>query len=115
MTYRLQGVFSAIADPHRRAMLDHLAASDLTAGELAARFPISRPAVAKHLRILEDNDLIRIERRGRERVHRLNPEPLMTVRDWLITYEVFWTERLNRLKALVEANSEAGKPQGGSE
>ena len=115
MTYRLQGVFSAIADPHRRAMLDHLAASDLTAGELAARFPISRPAVARHLRILEDNDLIRIERRGRERVHRLNPEPLMTVRDWLITYEVFWTDRLRRLKALVEADPETGDRKDGTE
>lgn len=115
MTYRLQGVFGAIADPHRRAMLDHLAVADLTAGELAARFPISRPAVAKHLRILEDNDLIRIERRGRERVHRLNPEPLMTVRDWLITYEVFWSDRLGRLKALVEADSETGDRRDGTE
>lgn len=106
MTYRLQGIFGAIADPHRRQILDYLMASDLTAGELADKFDISRPAVAKHLRVLEDNDLIRITRRGRERVHRLNPEPLMTVRDWLGRYERFWDANLGRLKALVEAEAE---------
>lgn len=102
MTYRLQGIYGAIADPHRRQILDYLMVSDLTAGELADKFDISRPAVAKHLRVLEDNDLIRITRRGRERVHRLNPEPLLTVRDWLSRYERFWDLNISRLKALVE-------------
>lgn len=106
MTYRLQGIFGAIADPHRRQILDYLMVSDLTAGELARKFDISRPAVAKHLRVLEDNDLIRISRRGRERVHRLNPEPLLTVRDWLGRYERFWDANLGRLKALVEADDD---------
>ena len=103
MTYRLQGVFTAIADPNRRQILDFLAASDLTAGEIAERFPISRPAVARHLKILAANDLIVVSRRGRERVHRLNPEPLTTVRDWIARYDRFWAERLDALKALVEA------------
>ncbi|MEM7442417.1 MAG: metalloregulator ArsR/SmtB family transcription factor [Pseudomonadota bacterium] len=103
MTYRLQGIFGAIADPHRRQILDYLMVSDLTAGEIAQRFDISRPAVAKHLKVLEDNDLIRITRRGRERVHQLNPEPLLTVSQWLSRYERFWDVNLIRLKALVEA------------
>jgi DNA-binding transcriptional ArsR family regulator len=102
MTYRLQGVFTAIADPHRRQMLDYLAASDLTAGELAEKFPISRPAVVNHLKILEANNLVVVIKNGRHRVHRLNPEPLMTIRDWISKYDRFWTERLEAFKALVE-------------
>ncbi|WP_421724308.1 ArsR/SmtB family transcription factor [Bauldia sp.] len=103
MTYRLQGVFTAIADPHRRAMLDYLAAGELSAGELAAKFDISRPAVANHLKILEDNRLVRITRRGRRRMHSLDPHGLLEVRDWLNRYAAFWDDRLDTLKALVEA------------
>ncbi len=103
MTYRLQGIFTAIADPHRRRMLDYLAASDLTAGQVAARFEISRTAVVSHLRVLEKNNLVVVTRRGRERIHRLNPGPLLTVRDWLATYDRFWEDRLDRLKTIVEA------------
>jgi DNA-binding transcriptional ArsR family regulator len=103
VTYRLQGVFTAIADPHRRAMLDFLAAGEMTAGELADKFEISRPAVANHLRVLEENHLVRIRKRGRERVHCLNPDGLMTVREWLSRYEAFWDAKLGTLKALVEA------------
>ena len=99
----MQGIFTAIADPHRRRMLDYLAASDLTAGQVAAKFEISRPAVASHLRVLEENDLIVVTKRGRERIHRLNPGPLLTVRDWIATYDRFWEDRLDRLKTLVEA------------
>lgn len=104
MTYRLQGVFTAIADPHRRAMLDYLAAGELSAGELAAKFDISRPAVANHLKILEQNRLVRITRKGRQRMHRLDPEGLIQVRDWLARYAAVWDERLDTLKALVEAD-----------
>lgn len=111
MTYRLQGVFTAIADPHRRAMLDYLAAGEMSAGDLAAKFDISRPAVANHLAVLERNQLIRITKRGRERIHRLHPEGLLQVRDWLSRYEAFWDRKLETLKALVEDDhqSEAKK------
>jgi DNA-binding transcriptional ArsR family regulator len=104
VTYRLQGVFTAIADPHRRAMLDYLAAGEMTAGQLADRFEISRPAVANHLRVLEESRLIRIRKRGRERVHSLDPEGLLKVRDWLSRYDAFWDARLGTLKALVEGD-----------
>ena len=107
MTYRLQGVFTAIADPHRRQMLDYLAAEELTAGALAERFPISRPAVVRHLKVLEQCDLIAISKRGRERVHRLNPEPLLAVRDWIQPYDRFWESKLGALKAMVEQAADA--------
>lgn len=102
MTYRLQGVFTAIADPHRRAILDHLAAGEMSAGEIAERFEISRPAVANHLKVLEESRLIRITRRGRMRMHSLDPEGLTTVRDWLTRFDAFWDAKLDQLKAFVE-------------
>ena len=111
VTYRLQGVFTAIADPHRRAILDHLAAGELSAGEIAERFAISRPAVANHLKVLEENRLIRITRRGRMRMHSLDPEGLTTVRDWLNRFDVFWDARLDQLKALVEADTDDPPPE----
>ena len=103
MTYRLQGVFTAIADPHRRAILDLLADGEMSAGDLANRFSISRPAVVNHLRILEENRLIRISRRGRLRIHSLDAEGLMTVRDWLSRFDAFWDSRLDQLRTLVES------------
>ena len=109
MTYRLQGVFTAIADPHRRAMLDYLAAGEMTAGQLAAKFDISRPAVANHLAILEQNRLIRITRRGRERIHTLDPEGLLTIRDWISRYEAFWDRKLETLKAIVEDDQKTNR------
>lgn len=112
LTYRLQGVFTAIADPNRRRMLDDLAASEMTAGEIAARYAMSRPAVATHLKVLRDCGLVEVTPRGRERVHRLNPEPLTEVRIWLGRYERFWDDRLETLKALAEA---AARQDGGSD
>ena len=107
MTYRLQGVFTAIADPNRRAILDHLAGGDMTAGEIASKFDISRPAVVNHLRILEQSKLIRITARGRQRIHTIDPTGLKQIRDWMRRYEGFWDDKLMALKALAEA----GAPQ----
>lgn len=106
MTYRLQGVFTAIADPYRRQMLDYLAEAELSAGDLASKFTISRPAVARHLRVLEDCGLVAIRADGRQRLHRLNPNPLQEVSAWLSPYERFWDRKLDTLKGLVEAAAE---------
>ncbi|MCP4305607.1 MAG: helix-turn-helix transcriptional regulator [bacterium] len=88
-------------------MLDHLAAGEMSAGELAAKFDISRPAVVNHLKILEKNRLVRITRQGRQRMHRLDPDGLLQVRDWLARYAAFWDDRLDTLKTLVEADHQA--------
>jgi DNA-binding transcriptional ArsR family regulator len=98
-------VFAAIADPTRRAILQRLAAGDMAAGHIAAAFPISRPAVSKHLRILREAALVQEERRGRQRVYRLNAQPLREVDDWLEHYRVFWLKNLASLKRHVEAHS----------
>ncbi len=106
MTYRLQGVFTAIADPHRRAILDYLAAGEMSAGEIADKFAISRPAVANHLKVLEQNRLIRVTPRGRMRMHSLDPDGLAAIRDWLNRLDDFWNARLDQLRACLEAEDD---------
>ncbi|OFW37619.1 MAG: transcriptional regulator [Acidobacteria bacterium RIFCSPLOWO2_12_FULL_67_14b] len=81
-------VFHAIADPTRRAILDFLREGQLSAGELARRFPVSRPAVSRHVRVLRDAGLVR-QSRDRQTLHyALNPAPLAAVDRWLTDYRV---------------------------
>jgi DNA-binding transcriptional ArsR family regulator len=100
--------FAAIADPTRRSILERLAAGEMAAGDIAEVFPISRPAVSKHLRILRNAALVREERRGRNRVYRLNAQPLRDVQHWLEQYRVFWEKNLTSLKRHVEAQIKEG-------
>lgn len=95
-------VFRAVADPTRRRILELLRDGGLSVGEVASRFEMTRPAVAKHLRILGEADLVRVETRGRNRINRLNPEPLRRLSEWLSFFDRFWDDRLARLKREVE-------------
>ena len=97
-----QGAFRALADPTRRRILLHLSESDLSIGEIADRFEITRAAIRKHLTILEQGDLIRVEARGRERINRLRPEGLRAASDWINTFSRFWDDRLEALKLAAE-------------
>src|SRR5215831_3936872 len=108
--------FGALADPTRRAVLDLLRAGRRPAGEIARVFPVSRPAISKHLRILRRAHLVEERREGRHRLYQLNPAPLRAVDSWLEQYRSFWTASLENLKAFVEAEyakelstSEAGQ------
>lgn len=92
-----EDVFTAVAHPLRRELLDLLAGGERTAGQLAAPFPVSRPAISQHLRVLLDAGLVRERRDGRERRYRLDPGRLIVLRDWLATYERFWRLRLRAL------------------
>lgn len=104
VTHSVDDMFHALADNTRRAMLDLLLRKgSLPAGEIARSFPISRPAVSKHLRLLHHARLVQERRRGRHRLYHLNPQPLKSVDRWLEQYRVFWNTRLGRLKAFVEA------------
>jgi DNA-binding transcriptional ArsR family regulator len=76
-------VFAAVADPARREVMSALARGDLSAGEIAALFPISRPAVSRHLRVLREARLVRDELVGRRRVYRLDVDGLAPVTAWL--------------------------------
>jgi len=98
--------FQALADPTRRAVLDLLRRGSQPAGQIANAFPVSRPAISKHLRLLRRAHLVREHREGRHRVYQLNPEPLRAVDNWIEQYRIFWTNSLNNLKAFVEAEYE---------
>ncbi len=108
-----EAAFQALADPTRRAVLDLLRQRSRPAGEIAGAFPISRPAISKHLRLLRRAHLVREHRHGRHRVYQLNPEPLRAVDSWLDHYRRFWNLNLANLKTFVEAEyaKETGRPQ----
>jgi DNA-binding transcriptional ArsR family regulator len=103
VTYSSEATFQALADPTRRAVLDLLRRGNQAAGEIAGAFPISRPAISKHLKLLRRAHLVREHREGRHRVYQLNPEPLRAVDSWLDQYRNFWSANLASLKAFVEA------------
>jgi DNA-binding transcriptional ArsR family regulator len=116
VTYSTEATFNALADPTRRAVLDLLRRGSQPAGKIAAAFPVSRPAISKHLRLLRRARLVHERREGRHRWYQLNPEPLKAVDSWLEQYRVFWHANLTSLKAFVEgefaqeeARSQAGK------
>ena len=95
--------FQALADPTRRAVLDLLRLGSQPAGQIATAFPVSRPAISKHLRLLRRAHLVRQHREGRRRVYQLNPEPLRAVDSWIDQYRRFWSVSLANLKTFVEA------------
>ncbi len=95
---------AAIADPIRRRVLELVRDEELPAGEIAAQFPVSRPAVSRHLRVLREARLVRERRVGRERRYRADPEPLAELRAWLDDY---WAGRLEALKRVAEADEGA--------
>jgi DNA-binding transcriptional ArsR family regulator len=114
VTYSPAATFSALADPTRRAVLDLLRQGSQPAGRIAQAFPISRPAISKHLRLLRRAHLVQERREGRHRLYQLNPEPLKAVDSWLSHYRSFWQVNLANLKAFVETEykKETSRSQG---
>lgn len=103
----LDRTFSALADPTRRALLARLAETDgLSVSELAAPLPMSMPAVLKHLDVLGDVGLVSRQKTGRTVTCRLNADPMLAAMQWLNRYQAFWSERLDRLAALIEEGHE---------
>jgi len=94
--------FHALADPTRLAVLELLRGGPQAAGQIAAAFTVSRPAISKHLRQLHKARLVLPSQRGRHRFYRLNAEPLEAVDAWLNRYRMFWVQNLNSLKSFVE-------------
>ena len=94
----LTATFSALADPTRRAILQRLARGHATVGALAAPFAISLPAISRHLKVLEQANLIQRERDAQWHVCRLGPAPLREAADWIAQYRRFWEERFDALE-----------------
>ena len=95
-------VFDALANPIRRELLGLLRTGPKPVNELAGHFTRGRPAISEHLSVLRGAGLVREEPRGRQRYYHLDPAPLREVVDWLGAYEVFWTNKLDDLKTLLD-------------
>ena len=95
-------VFQAIADPNRRAIISLLSQNKLTLNGVAEHFTISRPAISKHIKLLEECGLVLIEQKGRERYCEVKLEKLNEVSDWIEQYRQFWETRLDALEVYLE-------------
>lgn len=97
-------VFVAIADPTRRALLDRLRLGEQPVKQLAEPFAMSLPAISQHLQVLCEAGLVQMRKAGRQRLYRLNPEPLKQISDWITDYEQFWQDKLDALGNYLEEN-----------
>src|SRR5688572_26526743 len=93
----LDGVFHALADPGRRAMVERLVRGPASVSELAAPLDMSLPAVLQHLAVLESSGLVRSEKAGRVRTCRLEPAALATAEQWIADRRTSWEQRFDRL------------------
>ncbi len=103
-------VFQAIADPVRRDIIDVLSREILTVNEIAEKFAISRPAISKHVKILNECGLITIDQKGRERHCNINPSGLVPAFLWMEQYKDLWEERLDSFEEyLMQLQSKSNK------
>jgi DNA-binding transcriptional ArsR family regulator len=105
----MEAAIKALAEPTRRRILELVANGELSAGEIAAEFDVTRPAVSQHLGVLRDAGLIVDRREGTKRLYRARPEGLAPLRAFL---ERFWDDRLERLRLAAEL--EEGRRRSGS-
>ncbi len=105
----LDRAFAALADPTRRAILARLSGGDAGVLELAGPFPISQPAVTKHLNVLEAAGLISRRRQARQRLCRLEPQRLKQLSDWVGSYREFWEASFDRLDDYIDSLQEDRK------
>jgi DNA-binding transcriptional ArsR family regulator len=94
--------FNAVAEPRRRQILDVLAGGERPVNDLVTMLGLAQPQVSKHLRVLREVGAVDVREDGRRRVYRLNGEALKPIHDWVKSYERSWTERFDRLDAVLE-------------
>lgn len=95
-------VYQAIADPTRRAILALLITQNMTAGDIASNFDSARPTISKHIKILQESELIDSDRRGREIHYRLKVEKMKEIDNWLDSFRKIWKNRFNSLDNLLD-------------
>ncbi|MTI45844.1 ArsR family transcriptional regulator [Roseibium hamelinense] len=93
----LDDTFAALAHGARRTILKELRSGEKSLSELAGSFDMSQTAVSKHVRILNEAGLVRVEQRGRTRFCQLNDDPMQTARQWITDYEAFWQNQFENL------------------
>ena len=96
--------YAALAEPHRRQILDLLRGGVRPAGELVRSLELSQPGVSKHLKVLREAGLVMVRADGKQRLYTLRPEPLAEVDQWLEPYRAFWSQRLDALERHLEEN-----------
>src|SRR5689334_1135127 len=101
-TAQLDAVFSALADPTRRAILARLAGGDASVNDLASPFDMTQPAISKHLKVLERAGLVSRKRAAQSRPRHLEARPLREATRWLEKYRRHWETQFRRLDALLE-------------
>jgi DNA-binding transcriptional ArsR family regulator len=96
-------VFTALADPTRRKIIEMLAWNgEMPAAEIAAHFPISAPAISQHLKVLQQARLVSVERRAQQRIYRVNPVAMHELEDWARQLRQLWNQRFDALEILLE-------------
>ena len=109
----LPAVFGALADPTRLAIVERLLGEgERTAGEIAEPFAMSKPAISKHLKVLEDAGLIERRVARQWRVCRVRPQAIKTIDDWMTRYRIFWEGSFDRLEKLIETQTEKESDNG---
>ena len=103
--------FNAVAEPRRRQILDVLAGGERRVNDLVALLGVPQPQVSKHLKVLREVGLVRVREEGRERIYRLEGEPLKPIHDWVKNYERMWNERFDRLDQVLEEMQYDGSPR----
>ena len=104
---------AALADPTRRRIVELLSERERSAGEIAAEFRTSRPAVSRHLRVLREQGLVRSREEGQRRVYRLEPAPLAELDEWLAGYRAYWANRLDALDTELHRRRRRSATEGG--
>jgi DNA-binding transcriptional ArsR family regulator len=104
-------VFNAIAEAHRREILDVLIAGEKAVGSIVDDLSMSQPQVSKHLRVLSEVGLVRSRAAGRRRLYRLEPARLRPMHEWLAKHEQAWNDRLDRLDDYLNELQKQGEPQ----
>jgi DNA-binding transcriptional ArsR family regulator len=95
-------VFNAIAEAHRRDILDVLVAGEKAVGTIVNDLSMTQPQVSKHLRVLSEVGLVRCRAQGRRRLYRLEPAHLRPLREWLVKYEQEWNDRMDRMSDYLQ-------------
>ena len=96
--------YAALAEPHRRQILDLLRGGERPAGELVQSLELSQPGVSKHLKVLREAGLVLVRAQGKQRLYKLRPEPLAEVDQWLEPYRAYWSRHLDALEQHLEEN-----------
>ena len=103
----MEAVLQALADPHRRTVLDALRDRPATVGVLAELLPIARPGVSRHLRVLREAGLVEVRQEAQFRVYSLRPEPLAEIDEWLSQYRAMWESRMAALHTEIARGKKA--------